>query len=94
MIEMIKEIGIFIVIAQAVLYFVPSENYVKYVKVIVGILMIVKIAGPILSFEAEEVLAEIMESGNTFAQEMEEASGLSVRQLEEESGHFALQDAG
>lgn len=94
MIEMIKEIGIFIVIAQAVLYFVPSENYVKYVKVIVGILMIVKIAGPILSFEAEEVLAEIMESGNTFARQLEEESGPSVRQLEEESGLFALQDAG
>ena len=94
MIEMIKEIGIFIVIAQAVLYFVPSENYVKYVKVIVGILMIVKIAGPILSFEAEEVLTEIMESGNTFARQLEEESGPSVWQLEEESGHFALQDAG
>ncbi len=80
MVEIIKEIGIFIVIAQAVLYFVPSENYVKYVKVIVGILMIVKIAGPILSFEAEDVLTDIMESGNALAQEIEEDSVTSLWQ--------------
>lgn len=40
MLEEIGKIGIFLVIAQAVLYFVPGEAYEKYVKVIIGIIMI------------------------------------------------------
>ncbi len=48
MIQVIREVGIFIVIAQAVLYFVPGESYVKYVKIIIGIIMIAKMAQPLL----------------------------------------------
>ncbi len=33
MVQIIKEVGIFIVIAQAVLYFVPGESYVKSIEV-------------------------------------------------------------
>ena len=36
MLTMIKEIGVFVVIAQAILYFVPGEHYAKYVKVLVS----------------------------------------------------------
>lgn len=82
MIEMIKEMGIFIVIAQAIIYFVPSENYVKYVKVIVGILMIAKVAGPILSFDCAEAIEEILESGSMFAMEMEEMAEQSFEDMD------------
>lgn len=68
--EVIREIGIFIVIAQAVLYFVPGESYVKYVKVIIGIIMIAKMAQPVLAFvnggEWEQLLEQTAEFG-TFA---------------------------
>lgn len=63
MIQIIREIGIFIVIAQAVLYFVPGESYVKYVKVIIGIIMIARMAQPLLLFvngqEWERMLEEM-----------------------------------
>lgn len=61
MLEIIKEIGIFIVIAQAVLYFVPGEAYVKYVKVIIGIIMVARIAQPFLSLWTQEEWDKIME---------------------------------
>lgn len=67
MISMIKEIGIFIVIAQAVLYFVPGEAYAKYVKVIIGIIMIAKMAQPVLSLATGEEWEEIMEQAAAFA---------------------------
>lgn len=56
MIEIIKEIGVFIVIVQAVLYLSPGEAYEKYIKVIIGIIMIAKIAQPVLGFFSEDVM--------------------------------------
>ena len=61
MLTAIREVGIFIVIAQAILFFVPGESYVKYVKVIVGIIMIVKIAQPVLSLVTDGEWESIME---------------------------------
>ena len=65
MVEIIKEVGIFIVIAQAVLYFVPGQAYSKYVKVIIGIVMIAKMAQPVLTLmmgeEWEEILSQSMD---------------------------------
>ena len=61
MLTVIREVGIFIVIAQAILFFVPGESYVKYVKVIVGIIMIVKIAQPVLSLVTDGEWENIVE---------------------------------
>lgn len=55
MLEMIKEAGIFIVIAQAVLILVPGESYEKYVRVITGLVMIVKLAQPIVVIFSDDV---------------------------------------
>lgn len=61
MLAVIREVGIFIVIAQTILFFVPGESYMKYVKVIVGIIMIIKIGEPILALVTDgewEVIVE------------------------------------
>lgn len=47
MVGAIKEICIFIIIAQAVMFFVPGNSYMKYVRILVGILMILKITEPV-----------------------------------------------
>lgn len=67
MLEVIKEIGVFIVIAQAVLYFVPGDSYVKYVKVIIGIIMVARIAQPFLSLWTGEEWDKIMEQAAALA---------------------------
>ena len=61
MVQIIKEVGIFIVIAQAVLYFVPGESYVKYVKIIIGIIMIAQMAQPLLLLVSEGAWEQILE---------------------------------
>lgn len=50
----IKEICIFMLIAQAILFFVPGGTYVKYVRILIGILMILWITEPLLDFFADE----------------------------------------
>ncbi|MGN0376523.1 MAG: stage III sporulation protein AF [Suilimivivens sp.] len=61
MIEIIKEAGIFIVVAQAVLYLVPGEIYEKYVKVIIGIVMVAKLIQPVLTLFSDEVTEDSFE---------------------------------
>lgn len=80
MLTMIKEIGVFVVIAQAILYFVPGEHYAKYVKVLVGLMIIAKISVPVFNlfsgdawgeivFEGKLLEGEIMQNHDTFLQE-------------------------
>ncbi|MDE7404031.1 MAG: stage III sporulation protein AF [Lachnospiraceae bacterium] len=49
MVGVIKEICIFIIIAQAILFFVPGQSYVKYVRILVGIIMILRMTEPIFA---------------------------------------------
>lgn len=63
MLVMIKEIGIFVVVAQAILYFVPQEAYAKYVKVLIGLMIIAKIVFPIFSLLSPELWEEISFQG-------------------------------
>lgn len=70
MLQIIKEIGVFVVIAQAVLYFVPGKTYEKYVKVIIGILMIAKMAEPIFSLAGEEGWEQLLLGGQTASKDL------------------------
>ena len=54
MISAIRDICIFMIIAQTILYFVPGDSYMKYVRVLVGIMMILKITEPIFGFFLDE----------------------------------------
>ena len=60
MVSVVKEICIFMIVAQAVLFFVPGSVYVKYVRVLVGIMMIMGITGPLFGlFLSEDKKLEI-----------------------------------
>lgn len=54
MIHAIKEICIFMLIAQAILFFVPEGTYMKYVRILVGILVILRITEPLLEIFLDE----------------------------------------
>ncbi len=71
MLSVIKEIGIFIVIAQAILYFVPGDTYVKYVKILIGIMMIAKMISPVFSLLSENGIEEIILQGEALLRELE-----------------------
>ncbi len=54
MVAAMKEICIFVIIAQAIMFFVPGNAYMKYVRVLVGIMMILKITEPIFGLFLDE----------------------------------------
>lgn len=63
MVDAVKEICIFMIIAQAILFFVPGSTYMKYVRVLVGIIMIIRIMEPVLGlFPGEETQQEIRQA--------------------------------
>ena len=71
MVAAVKEICIFVMIAQAVMFFVPSNSYMKYVRILVGVMMILKITEPVFGlFLDEEREKEISRQIMLFSQEI------------------------
>lgn len=54
MISAIKEICIFMIIAQAILFFVPGSSYGKYVRLLVGVMLILRITEPLFGLVLNE----------------------------------------
>lgn len=54
MITVIKEVCIFMIVAQAILFFVPGRSYIKYVRILVGIIMILRITEPIFALVLDD----------------------------------------
>ena len=60
MISIMKEICIFMIIVQGILCFVPGNAYMKYVRILVGIILILRISEPLFQlFAKEDVKQEI-----------------------------------
>lgn len=47
LVDLIKKIGIFMIAAQAVIHFAPAQKYEKYMKLIVGILILLQFLMPV-----------------------------------------------
>lgn len=54
LVELIKRIGIFMIAAQAVLHFAPGQKYEKYIKLIVGALILLQFVAPLGGIFARE----------------------------------------
>ena len=74
MYEWIENIAFYLVIVVAVLHMVPGENYKRYIRFFVGMILILMLAGPILKLwgmsefpkeEYERRLQEIEEQMDT-----------------------------
>lgn len=46
LVETIKQVGIFIVCAQALVHFRPNQAYEKYMKLLVGIMVLIQLVAP------------------------------------------------
>ena len=78
MISVIKEICIFMIIAQAILFFVPGSSYGKYVRLLVGVMLILRLIEPLFGIILkEERQVEIQER----IREMEQAVHVQSREL-------------
>ncbi len=47
LLEVIKQVGIFMICAQMIVHFKPSEKYNKYIKLLVSIMVLVQLAVPV-----------------------------------------------
>lgn len=71
MIVGIRNTCIFMLAAQALLFFVPGQSYEKYVRVLVGIVMIFQISGPLLRFFLSEgEYQQILQQGKRMEEEI------------------------
>ena len=46
-VELIKKIGIFMIAAQAVIHFAPAQKYEKYIRMIVGVMILLQFLTPL-----------------------------------------------
>ena len=49
LLQTIKQVGIFVICAQMILHFKPSESYGKYMRLLVSIMVLVQLLVPIMS---------------------------------------------
>lgn len=54
MLKNIREIGIFMIAAQAVIHFAPGKQYEKYIKSVAGIIILLLFLKPFLQLSGEE----------------------------------------
>lgn len=76
--EFIKRTGIFLICAESILYFVPGSSFQKYVKVLIGIMVLAQFAVPLKSLvtgqergEIEQQIVEMQVMLETQAEEMQ-----------------------
>lgn len=69
MTEIIRETGIFIIVAEAMVCLAPSEVYKKYIRLIVGMVLVVQLALPVLSLFPKN--GALSDPGKVPAYEME-----------------------
>lgn len=83
MFEIIKKIGIFIILAQAILYFVPGNAYIKYVKALVGVMIIAQLVKPVISLLSGEEWKEMDIQTKEFSQMLNAEN--QTREIEEKA---------
>ncbi len=83
--EFMKKIGIFIVCAQSFLHFSAGKPYEKYVKLLVGIMILAQFSLPLRAVFLEGDEGELWEGIERFQKELEEEAGKIVWDYEEEN---------
>ena len=82
--EYMKKIGIFIVCAQSFLHFSAGKPYEKYVKLLVGIMILAQFSIPLRAVFLKGGNGELWEEVERFQKELEEEAGRIVWDYEGE----------
>ena len=98
--DLIGQIGVFMICAQAVVHFRPKEAYGKYLRLLLSVMVLIQIISPIYGLLAGKAGESLDENVRSFQQEMEEAMGdaakssvISQQQLEK-TGLEMLREIG
>jgi len=71
--EFLRQISIFLLLGQMILHFAPGEKYEKYIKMLLGFMLIAQFAAPLLSLGNKDRMAEYENNREIFTKKMEEA---------------------
>jgi len=88
--EFMKKIGIFIICAHSLLHFSAGKPYEKYLKFLIGIMVLAQFAIPLGEMLLGKEAGKIWEEAERFQMELEERAGDVVWDWEEED---AVSDA-
>lgn len=86
--QAVKQIGIFMICAQAILHFKPSDKYEKYMKLLISIMVLVQILMPIVQCFSKESSAysyffeQVEKIRTEMKQELEQMEVESIMQEE------------
>lgn len=73
MLENIRQIGIFMIIAQTVMHFAAGKQYEKYMKIITGVIVLLLFIGPFVS-DSENIMAKWQDETTRMMEQIEERS--------------------
>lgn len=83
--EFMKGIGIFIICAQSFIHFAAGKSYEKYIKLLIGVMILAQFIVPVRAIFLKDGEAEILEEVEHFQIEMERAlSGAEIVYEEED----------
>ena len=82
--EFMKKIGIFIICAHSFLQFSAGKSYEKYLKFLIGLMVLAQFAIPFGGMVLGKDAGKIWEEAERFRMELEERAGEVVWELEEE----------
>lgn len=83
--EFMKGIGIFIICAQSFIHFAAGKSYEKYIKLLIGVMILAQFIVPVRAIFLKDGEAEILEEVEYFQIEMERAlSGAEIVYEEED----------
>lgn len=73
MIETIKQIGLFMIVAQTFMHFAAGKQYEKYVKIIAGVIVLLLFVSPFSSYQ-EDIVEQWQEEMREMTEQMERGS--------------------
>lgn len=82
MFQAICKVGIFLICAQAIVHFRPREAYEKYLKLLVGIMILLQLFLPIGSFLLGSGMGRVADRLEAFRQGLEEEMGLAAEEAD------------
>ncbi len=68
--EIVKKAGIFLILAQTLLHLCVSDTFEKYIKMLVGIVTIMLLIFPVLSFFREDTFQYFDEYRQTYEEKI------------------------
>lgn len=82
LLQTICRIGIFMICAQAIIHFRPRETYEKYLKLLVGVMVLIQLFLPVGSFLLGGGMEQTLEGLESFRAQLEQEMETAAREAE------------